>query len=370
MNNRFFEQVNYSASTEDGQAEITALELKPTDRVLCITGSGARTLDLLLANPGSIVSLDFSAPQNHLLELKMVAYRYLTYAEFRILMGLEGSSSSLKLFESIEKYLSPNSHGFWERNRDCIRKGVLYCGTWEKILRFLSYTKYLRTYHVDGLLEATDLPTQMAYWKKHWTGFFFKNYLRLLSNRFLWVKVIREPGARLIAPDFDVAGYLLDCLQRMANHSLLRENPYANLLFYGRYTNRCRLPLHLQLEHFETIRARIDRIEIQTGELASYLRESEDSFDAYSLSDFSSYATPENYDQAWQAIIASARKHSRYCERFFLVHREPPKEALLRNKELENILRSIDHTCMYTFHAGSIDRNQNSWSGTGSIHEC
>lgn len=357
MSDRFFQQVNYSASTEDGQAELTALELKPSDRVLCITGSGARTLDLLLGNPETIVSLDFSAPQNYLLELKIAAYRHLTYPEFRAVMGLEDPSKSLKVFESIEKHLSIDSQKYWERNRDCIRKGVLYCGTWERILRYLSYTKILRAHHVQGLLEATDLSAQKAYWDKHWTGFFFRNYLKLLSNRFLWVTVIREPGAKLIAPDFDVAGYLFDCLQRMANHSLLRENPYANLLFYGRYTNRCRLPLHLQSEHFETIRARIDRIEIQTGDIASYLRGSGDSFDAFSLSDFSSYATTEDYDAAWQAIIASARRKSRYCERFFLVQRQPPTACLLRNSKLENTLRSIDHTCMYTFHAGSIERN-------------
>ncbi len=358
MNHRFFEQVNYSASTEDGAAELKGLELRPADRVLCITGSGARTLDLLLASPEKICSVDFSAPQNYLLELKIVAYRYLTYGDFRSLMGLDRSSRPLEVFDSVKAHLSHEAQRFWENHHADIRRGVLYCGTWEKILRYLSYTTMLRPLQVRGLLESRDLAAQQAYWSKHWTGFFFRNYLKVLSNRFLWVNVMREPGARLIAPEFDVAGYLFGCLQRMASHSLMRENPYANLLFYGRYTDRCQLPLHLQAEHFETIRSRLDKIEIHTGSLVDYLRDSEDTFDAYSLSDFSSYATLEEYEATWQAVIASAREGSRYCERFFLVQRQPTASCLRRNLELDKILGAIDHTCMYTFHSGTIDFDQ------------
>ncbi len=106
-------------------------------------------------------------------------------------------------------------------------------------------------------------------------GAIFQEFFASVGQPILWVKVIREPGARLISPSFDVAGYLLKCLGSMAGHSLMRENPYANLLFYGRYTERCRLPIHLRKENYETIRGQLDRVEVHTASLLDYLNERE-----------------------------------------------------------------------------------------------
>jgi S-adenosylmethionine:diacylglycerol 3-amino-3-carboxypropyl transferase len=81
-NNGFFEKINYSASNEDGDSESEALQIRNSDVVLCITGSGARTLDLLIDNPSKIYSIDFNPTQNYLLKLKMAAYQALEYEEF------------------------------------------------------------------------------------------------------------------------------------------------------------------------------------------------------------------------------------------------------------------------------------------------
>ncbi len=67
----------------DGAAEILALRLQPTDKVLCVTASGARTLDLLTDPLAVVHSVDISPPQSYLLQLKMAAYQHLTYEEFR-----------------------------------------------------------------------------------------------------------------------------------------------------------------------------------------------------------------------------------------------------------------------------------------------
>ena len=87
----FFETVNYSSSNEDSRSEIRALQLISQDSVLCITGSGARTLDLLIANPAKVVSLDFNPCQNFLLELKIAAMHELDYEEFLEFLGVNNS---------------------------------------------------------------------------------------------------------------------------------------------------------------------------------------------------------------------------------------------------------------------------------------
>ncbi len=354
MTSRFFQQINYSSSTEDSDAELEALQLGENDHAVCITGSGARTLDLLLASPASISSVDFCAPQNHLLRLKMAAYASLDYDAFAELMGLTDAPISESIVSEVVNSLGSESRQYWNEHRHLLKKGVLYCGTWEKLLRLMSKTTWLRRRHVDALLNAPDVESQKAHWKKHWSGKFFRTYLRVLSNRFMWTSIIREPGARLIPPDFDVADYLYNCLEKMASHSLLRENPYANLLFLGRYSNSCKLPRHLRAENFDRVASQIDRIEVFTQSLEKFLGSHERRFDAFSLSDFSSYAPRDAYENTWHEIVRKANDNAKFCERFFLVKRNLDIEQRVRNRSLEFRLQERDHTCLYTFHAGNL----------------
>lgn len=359
MNERFFNQINYSSSNEDSQSELEALKLTSSDRVVCITGSGARTLDLLTAGPKQIVSVDFNPTQNHLLALKIAGIERLGYQDFLGFLGIHDSKNRIKTLESLLPGLPDSSRDFWKKKTKFVDKGVIYCGTWEKLLRWMSKTTFLRKRKIDGLWNAPDLESQRRFWEQHWTGPFLKNVLRLLANRFLWTKIIREPGAKLIPRDFDVGGYLYDSIQKMAHHSLIRENPYANLLFRGRYTRQCKLPIHLQAEHFEKLKQLTDRVELLTKPIDVLLSDHPKSFDAFSLSDFASYAPPEIYNQIWKQVVHSAAPDARFCERFFLVKvdgqgNQDWSARISRDADLEQRLEQKDHTCLYSFHAGTI----------------
>ncbi|QEG22952.1 DUF3419 family protein [Mariniblastus fucicola] len=363
MTRQFFNQINYSSSNEDSEAELRVLSLSSADRVVCITGSGARTLDLLTAAPKKIVSVDFNPTQNHLLALKLAAYKTLDYADFLGFLGVRKSNQRLGLLPELLPLLPNDSEIWWRKHVKTIERGVLYCGTWEKLLRYMSKTTFLRQRKIDGLWNAKDLESQKEFWLQHWSGPFLKRFLRLLSNRFLWTRVIREPGAKLIPKDFDVGGYLSSCIEKMAFHSLIRENPYANLLFRGRYTGQCVLPLHLREENFEQLKRFADRVEIVSMPIDEFLNRSLEKFDAFSLSDFSSYAPPETYARIWESVLRSAAPKARFCERFFLVKLDQQESfgafhrRIRSNKRLEEELAEIDHTCLYSFRAGFISED-------------
>ncbi len=363
MPDRFFSKINYSACNEDSVAELKALNLKEQDRVVCITGSGARPLDLLTAVGCQVFSVDFNAAQNHLLHLKLAAHATLDYWEYLEFLGVTGSTRRLKFYAALVEKLPVQSQEFWDRRHRVIEAGVIYGGTWEKLLRWMSKGTWFRRKHLRGLFEAPNLDSQRGYWNRHWANsWLLRQFLRVGSTRFLWTNVIREPGARLIPSNFDVAGYMLQCLQRMAEHSMLRENPFANLVFLGRYGESCRLPLHLREEHFDVIRRRVNQVEVVTGTLDRFLQKNPDRFDAYSLSDISSYAPPEVHRSIWSGVVTSARESARFCERFFMVkpdvlvgsHSLTGTKSVVRDEQLEDTLRTIDSTCLYTFHAGSI----------------
>lgn len=66
----------YTTSDEDSDSEIRALDIQRDDVVLSVTGSGCRSLALLIKEPNKLISIDANPYQNFLLELKIAAIRH------------------------------------------------------------------------------------------------------------------------------------------------------------------------------------------------------------------------------------------------------------------------------------------------------
>lgn len=356
MKNDFFSKINYSASNEDSESERLALCLNSEDTVLCITGSGARSLDLLVDSPKEIVSIDFNPAQNFLLELKMAAFKTLTHDELMEFLGVRSSEVRAAMFDKLKTHLSAGALDFWQKRMNLIQAGVLYCGTWERLLKKILKYSYFRHQKIQRLLEATTIEEQQKIWTSKWDNLTWRLLMSVLSSRFLWVNIIREPGAKLIPKDFNVKQYLIDRLEYLAFNFKLNENHYANLLFNGVYMESCILPHHLRPENFEIVRANLERIEIVTASLLDYLPQQKSRFSKYSLSDFSSYAPPEIYHSIWENLIFSAKSGAVFCERYFLVKRNPEKQFTLlrRDSALEASLSKTDASAIYTFGVGVI----------------
>lgn len=356
MKNDFFSHINYSASNEDSESERLALQLNSDDSVLCISGSGARPLDLLVDSPKEIISIDFNPAQNFLLELKIAAFKSLTYTELLEFLGVNEGQNRLVLFDKVKTHLSEEALSFWQKKKSLIRTGVLYCGTWERLLKkMLSFARF-RQPIIHRLLEASTIEEQQEIWSEKWNNLSWRLFMRILTNRFLWVNVIREPGAKLVPKGFNVKQYMMDRLEYLVSNFKLNENHYGNLLFNGRYLDTCILPHHLRPENFEIVRANLDRIEIVTASLLDYLPLQKSRFTKFSLSDFSSYAPTEMYHSIWENVIFSAQSGASFCERYFLVKKNPEKQfsLLQRDSVLETSLSQSDVSAIYTFGVGVI----------------
>lgn len=354
----FFDQINYSASNEDGNSEREVLQIGNSDVVLCITGSGARTLDLLIDGPAKIYSIDFNPSQNLLLQLKMAAYQALDYGDFCAFLGVTSCNGRLELFQKLKPFLDQRALDFWEKNLSKIQAGVLYIGTWERLLGRMKDMAFFRRRTIDRLMSAKTLEEQKLVWEKDWDNPTWRIFMKLLCNRFLWVRIIQEPGAKLIPFDFSMHGYLLAKLNHLAGYFLLKENHFANLIFLGKYGEECVLPPHLQENHFEVIKRNLDRVVLVNDSLEGFLENHHSDINAFSLSDFSSYAPENVYKDIWEKAIHAASPGARFCERQFLVKREPEKifEAIKRNSEKELKLGQIDGTVIYTFCVGHIEK--------------
>jgi S-adenosylmethionine-diacylglycerol 3-amino-3-carboxypropyl transferase len=357
MTTDFFDKINYSASNEDSESERKALMINENDVVLCITGSGARSLDLLVDSPLKIISIDLNKAQNLLLELKMAAFKSLDYDEFTAFIGLNPSTERLETYQKLLPFLSEEADKYWQKNSKLIEKGVLYCGTWERFLAVMQKLSIVRKSLVERLMNAQNLEEQQLIWQKEWDNWLWRGYLKIISNRFLWVNIIREPGAKIIDKDFEVYQYMKQRMDFMAMTFLMKTNHYANLIFKSRYTENCILPHHLRAENFDLIKKNFDKIEIITASMTDFLPTVENQITAFSLSDFSSYAPKDAYINIWEGIIKAAKNNAKFCERQFLVKRNPEKisMAIKRDLVLENELNLTDEAAIYTFCAGEIE---------------
>ncbi len=349
----FCRKINYSSVNEDSLSEVRALKIRETDRLLCITGSGARPLDLLVAKPAEVVSLDFNPCQNHLLELKMRAIAGLTYEEFLEFMGIRPSDERTKVYKSLRTGLSKEARDYWDKNLRMIRKGVIYQGGWEKYFKQLAtIIGLVRHSLLRAVFSSRSISRQARLWSYAWDTREWRVFLRFVSQRAVWKYVFRDPGFyRYVPRNFPIYEYFESRFERAFKTNLLRESPYSSLLFLGRLDEA--LPPHLQRKNYEILRESLFRISIVTGSLGDYLEEREKgSFDKYSLSDFSSYTDEQEYSRIWRGVLSTAAPGARVCERQFLVKRDLPggvRGSVHRESDLENEIEETDNSVFFSF---------------------
>ncbi|TAE50403.1 MAG: DUF3419 family protein [Bacteroidetes bacterium] len=354
----FFSRLVYAASNEDSLSELEALHTGPNDRILTITGSGARALGLLLIPSAEVVAIDQNPAQTHLLHLKIAAIQTLTYPQLLEFLGVTPSEQRVYYYQFIRPKLPAEVAAWWDHEHRSIRKGVLYSGTWEQYLAGLAQAGNTRAALRRRLFEARDLEEQVQIWEQEWDNSLWKSYLYLISRRWLWRYVLKEPGVQFIPARMDLGAILYHRFDAFAHRCLLRESDFAVLMFWGKYQPQYALPLYLQEQHLETMRQEAGRISAVTAPLDSYLKTpSAGLFDAFSLSDFSSYADIDSYKRTWHEVVSAAAPNARFCERQFLVpHAIPPELAprVTCDEHLSRQLTDSDKSFIYTLRAGHI----------------
>jgi S-adenosylmethionine-diacylglycerol 3-amino-3-carboxypropyl transferase len=352
----FFEHINYAASHEDGRSELHALQLNERSRVLCITGSGSRALDLLVAAPREVVAVDFNPAQTYLLELKLAALQSFAYADAAAFIGLTPGGERMAQYGTLRVRLGETARAFWDRNTRLIGRGVLYAGRWERFLRLMvGPAAWARRGLIARVFACQSVDEQRTLWLGEWNTPGWDRYLQLLANRFLWTRVVREPGMRHIPKELDIVRCIRERFDRAAGSYLFRDSAWAWLVFKGYLSPDGPLPPHLAPQHHDLLAAHAAHVTPVTASLLDYVqRPGLKRFTAFSLSDFGSYADDATYAATYAALRTVAEPAARVCERQFLVPRDPSQLGLSRDVALERELPGRDHSVVYDFAAGTL----------------
>lgn len=356
----FARTLNYSSVNEDWRTEARALRVTPRDSVLCVTGSGARPLDLLDAEPGHILAVDVNPAQNALLHLKIAAIRALSFDAYSRFLGLSEATAKerLDVFSRLAVDLPPPISQYWQEHLPCLTSGVLWSGRWERYFRRVGFlARLLRPRVTARLLECQDLESQRRFVEERWNTVLGRSLTRAALSRPLVRLAFGDP-AFLASEGIDAGRFVHDRMTDHLRRVLARESFMVSLILTGRLCE-ADLPPHLTREGVDRIRPRLDSLEIVTADVIDLLRRPKDAgrFDAFSISDLPSFLTRERFEELLHGILESAAPRARFCIRLFLRRPalpDPFPEHLIRDGSLEASLAEDDHAFAYDFLAGFV----------------
>lgn len=357
----FYSRLSYSFGNEDWRTEQKALKIQPDSRVLSITASGDRPLNLLTTELAELVTIDANPMQNALFDLKKTAIKQLDYHDYLAFLGVESHPHRFKTYISFEKELHSTSIALWNRHPGKISRGVLYEGAVEKWLKRIStLMRPLRGQKIDQLFAFDDLELQRIYLKETWQTYLWKKTFQVALHPWLSHLFINDPGLyAYIAPDIHVGTHLYDKLHSSLDRFLAKESVLLSLLFKG-MVEKEQFPPYLAKEGFEQIKKRLDRVMFETIDIASYLEKTpENSFDRFSCSDIASYIDKETFDRVCAGIVRTAKPGARFCIRQFLSNHQIPSSLspyFERDSELEEELEREDRCFVYRFTCGAIKK--------------
>lgn len=359
------QSVVYANVWEDPELNRQSLKVQSNETVLSITSGGCNSLNLLLENPQKLISIDCNPAQVALLDLKIAAFKALTYPELAELHGLrtyhEGEESGaedrrLIHYGKLQNLLPPSSRAFWDQHLHLLKKGLIHCGAVEKF--FGIYRRIVRSLYAldraDRLFFCKSIEEQRELYSR-----VFKNRVRILNhlllNRYVLGAVKGRHSFKYVNNLNFGRNFNLK-LRHAFNNTLLHENYFLSLIFLGAFTSREQVPPYLKEENFEQMRHNIDRIENLNSDLSGILKTyGPASIHKFNLSNIFEWFDAETFNSVFRDVLELATPEARLCYRYTLARPqqfdEKNNERLRSEPELASELHKKDRAFMYeSFH--------------------
>jgi S-adenosylmethionine-diacylglycerol 3-amino-3-carboxypropyl transferase len=328
------EIVRYAQVWEDCDVLRRALAVGPGDDVLSIGSAGDNVLALLLDDPRSITALDLNPAQAALIELKLAAYRALGWEELVCLVGARDGHDRLDLYDRVRPLLSRRARRFWDQRLFDIAVGVMHTGRLER------YFDGFRRHHlpslvpvaaVRALLALDDRKAQRALFARYFDTDAFRAVFANYFGRDTIAREGRDPSQFRWVEDVDVTAMLWTRFRYACTELPARGNFYLEYFLTGGYRDLEAGPPHLRPDAFETLRARVDRVEIVTEELGGHLDAVEPGrYSKANLSDLFEYLSPEDSEALFVALGEAMRPGGHIAYWNLFVPRAPAKDSRAR----------------------------------------
>lgn len=299
------DQLRYSLVWEDHRTLHEALAPQPDDRALVVTSAGCNVLNTLLAGPPRVTAIDLNPVQNELLRLKCHAIAQHPPAVLRGLMGFAGPAAVAAAWRTLAPTLPAERRAFWASFFESHPAGLATAGRLERYLtNFLPTLDAATQARLRQLAARGTLAGQVEFFGRELDGTDFETqFVRYFDDANL--SQGRDPRLFRYASESGGRAFyrrLRDFLHR----TLARDSFYFRFFFFGpEALPEAILPPCYQARNHERLRARLDRLEIVTGEAVDFLQSAAgQSVTKASLSNIFEYVSPEEFRRVGGGLAA------------------------------------------------------------------
>jgi S-adenosylmethionine-diacylglycerol 3-amino-3-carboxypropyl transferase len=297
---------------------------------------------MLARNPDRVVAVDLSPAQIACVELRVAAYRELSYGELLELMGSTPSAKRLDLYRRCVKLLSPDCRSFWDAHAKGIEGGIGGAGKFEHYFK-LFRTRIVPLIHtrkeVDALLRGGDGKQRIEFYERVWDNWRWRLMFKIFFSRFVMGRAGRDPSFFRYV-EGSVAKRILERTKYALTELNPAENPYVQWILTGRHTTA--LPFALRKENFDAIRANLNKLEWRLCSIEDFMEESGGkSIDAFNLSDIFEYMSEENYHRLLDMIVKSGKPGGRLAYWNMLVPRSRPESMADSLRPLDSLAKEL-----------------------------
>ncbi len=371
-----FKGLVYPQIWEDPEVDMEALELRPGARMVAIASGGCNVMSYLTADPAEITAVDLNRAHVALGRLKLLAAKRLpTYGIFYRFFGQADEKANIEAYKRfLRDELDPESRAYWEGrdlagwgrkritlfSRDLYHHGLLgYC------IGFGHLVARLYGINPKDMLRSRSLAEQRSFFDAALAPLFDKRLVRWATSKKMSLYGLGIPPAQYEAlvsdsAQGDMSSVLRQRLEKLACDFSMQDNYFAWQAFGRGYAPGAEagseesgpLPPYLKRKHFETIKARADRVQVVNRNFTEHLQgEADCSLDAYVLLDAQDWMTDAQLNALWSEITRTAKPGAR------VVFRTAAKPTLLPGRVNDAILRQWSYREDESLRLGRKDRS-------------
>lgn len=341
----------YAQGWEDPRPDFKALKIKKGDTIFTITSGGCNALAYLVKAPGRIICLDMNERQNHLMALKIAAFRMFDHSRLLQFMGVTECLDRVGMYDGLSSLLGDKAREFWNDNLENIRDGIIHAGRYERYMKLLKQLFYVIV-GKHAALKIFSIPEneRLQFYEKHWNNLRWKIFTRIFLSKKLMVRRFDKRFYSYLESGFDFNAYYRAAIKRAVTELPARNNNFLNYILRGTYTPDS-LPVYLQEENFNTIRNNLDAIETVNGKCYEFLQKLPDNtIDQFNFTNIFEWMSIEEYTAHLKECLRTGKNGSVIIYRNHLVTRRRPEELskwIVPDRKLSEELHRQDLSFIY-----------------------
>lgn len=341
---KVFEDILYAQCWEDPQIDRAALNITPDDVVFSITSGGCNVLTFLIDNPRQVIALDINPHQNFLLDLKIAAFKNLSYEALLEFIGVRESGRRLKLYERLRSLLEKESLAYWDRQSQKIEGGLIHCGRYEGYMRLLRrvITPLMGRPLIETFFQTEEPAARAALFHAKWENIWWRLFTRGLLSRAVMSLLFDKAFFAYLDETFSFGRHFAKKVERAFIQLPMTENYFLSYILLGKFYSAEHLPPYLRQENHEVIRSRVDCIERVTDSCEHFFSTLPDgSISKFNFTNIFEWMSPEAYENLLKETIRVAQDKAIMTYRNLLVFREHPASLESRIHSLKQMAESL-----------------------------